>query len=252
MILVVDIGNSTVVAGPPDGIRERWPTHGTDPRQAVSDLVAALAERNPGRPRLVALSSVVPAVTPAWRAALSAICGDVRQAGVELPLPLRVDYATPATLGVDRVLSAAGAARLHGAPVLVAGCGTATTLDVVDRDGVFRGGAILCGLALQRDALASGTAQLPAVPLDPPARAVGRSTVECLQSGLVYGHAAAVAGLAARMRAELDLPEAPLIGTGGLAPVLASAAPELFTAVWPELVLGGLTLAASRVLEDGG
>jgi len=248
MILAVDIGNSTVVAGlfgrtAPD--RLHWPTATTEPATAVAELARRLPPLE-----AVAVASVVPGLTIRWRAALSDAFGNVLQAGVELPLPLRVDYGTPETLGVDRVLSAAAAVERHGAPVIVAGCGTATTLDLVDAAGVFRGGAILCGLALQRDALAHGTAQLPAVELTAPDHAVGGSTVECLQSGLVYGHAAAIAGLAARQRAELGLAAAPLIGTGGLSGLLAAAAPELFDAVWPELVLEGLALAAARRLED--
>jgi len=249
MILAVDIGNSTVAArlfGGQPSQACTWPTHGTVAWDAVMDFGRQLLDGG----ITAALSSVVPSETERWRQALAARCGTVLQAGVELPLPLDVDYDTPESLGVDRVLSAAAAAARCGAPVIVAGCGTATTLDVVDARRTFRGGAILCGLSLQRDALARWAEQLPVVPLEPPERAVGRNTVGCLQSGLLLGHAAAIAGLAAQQRAELNLPDAPLIGTGGLAATLAAAAPNLFHAVWPELVLDGLALAAGWRLED--
>ncbi len=184
MILAVDIGNSTVAArlfGGQPSQACTWPTHGTVAWDAVMDFGRQLLDGG----ITAALSSVVPSETERWRQALAARCGTVLQAGVELPLPLDVDYDTPESLGVDRVLSAAAAAARCGAPVIVAGCGTATTLDVVDARRTFRGGAILCGLSLQRDALARWAEQLPVVPLEPPERAVGRNTVGCLQSGLL-------------------------------------------------------------------
>jgi type III pantothenate kinase len=155
---------------------------------------------------------------------------------------MAVHYDPPASLGVDRLLAAIGAADRHGMPVLIADCGTATTLDAVDPDGAFVGGAILCGLATQRDALAERTALLPPVELEPPPAVLGQNTAACLQVGLVLGHAGAIAWLSKRMRMALAAPWAPLIGTGGLAPVLAEAVPDLFSAVEPDLVLDGLRL----------
>ena len=250
MILAVDIGNSTVAAavfgaGIPTA---RWtvPTWGTAPAAALATWFASL----PANPDRAVLASVVPEVASAWRTALTGRVGLVEEVGQELALPLELDYDTPETLGVDRVLSAAAGAARHGAPVIVASCGTATTVDVVDQGRRFRGGAILAGLGMQRDALSRRAAQLPAVPLDPPLTAVGRSTATCLQSGLLLGHAAAIDGLAGRFRRELDLPGAPLIGTGGLADVLQRAEPGLFTAVWNDLVLEGLALAAGCGVEE--
>lgn len=239
MLLTVDIGNTTLRAGLYDAARlvDLWtgPTH----------EAAALAGWLRGRPAVDAM--VAGSVVPDAEARLArALGGAVRWAGRDLPIPLAHAYRPPESLGSDRLLAALAARERYGAPVLVADCGTATTLEAVRADGSYAGGAILCGLATQRDALAQRAAQLPAIPLAAPARAVGDSTLACLQSGLVLGHAGAVAWLAERVRAELACPRAPLVGTGGLAAVLAEAVPELFAAVDDHLVLDGLRLCWER------
>ena len=138
----------------------------------------------------------------------------LEQAAEDVALPLTVVSAShipigtallrPDRTGPDRLLAAWAAVTLHGSPVIVVDLGTATTVDAVDADGFFLGGAILPGLGLAADALAEGSARLPRVELGMPADAVGTDTVSALLSGIVIGHLGAVRELATRMRARLD------------------------------------------------
>ncbi|MCM1578810.1 MAG: type III pantothenate kinase, partial [Ruminococcus sp.] len=98
--------------------------------------------------------------------------------------------------------------------------GTATTLSVIDEKGCYMGGMIVPGVAVSHDSLVSRTSQLPKVALEPPRRVIGRNTVECLKSGILYGNAGAIDGLIDRINAEMGTP-CTVIATGGLAGVIA-------------------------------
>jgi type III pantothenate kinase len=242
MLLAIEIGNTTVAAAVFDGptVVARWrgQTHAAEDQPAA--LLAACHAED------IVVAGVVPEVLARWEARLKALSGaPPLVVGRDLPAPLTSSYA-PGQLGIDRLLAAAAAVELCGSPVLVADCGTATTLDAVAPDGCFVGGAILCGLETARDALAQRAALLPRVELASPPAALGQNTVECLQAGLVLGHAGAIAWLAKRLRRELAAPWAPLVGSGGWAPLLAQAVPDLFTRLEPDLALLGLKLAWER------
>ena len=235
MLLALDIGNTRTKLGWFDGqalvVAEHLPT---------ADAPSLPADREV---EVAVLSGVVPDALDAWRDWLGARGVPVRCVGRDLAVPLTIDYNPPESLGADRLLGALAAARRHGAPVLTADCGTATTLNVVATGGVFVGGTIGCGLSTQRDALAHEAALLPALDLEPPTAVLGRDTLACLRSGLVLAHAGMISWLAQRLRAEANLPGAPLVATGGHAPLLARALPGLFAEVDPHLVLHGLALA---------
>lgn len=248
MLLALEIGNSTVTAGAfrgpqPQALR-RTPTHGSDdPATVLAGWLAEFAAD------AVAVAGVVPDAVAAW-------AGAARDAGREVTVfdrerrpPVSVDYVPPEAVGVDRLLDVIAVAERWGGPRFVVDCGTATTINVVLKNGGFGGGAILAGLGLQREALAERTAQLPEVLLDPPTAAVGRSTVGGLRSGLLLGHAEAVRGLCERMRRELGWAATPRVGTGGWSERLAETDPTLFEAVDPTLTLQGLYLAWARARE---
>lgn len=232
MLLALDIGNTRTKLGWFDG----------------ADLAAADHRPTTDEPSLPAdrpvteavLSGVVPTALAAWSAWLGERGVCVRRVGDDLAVPLTVDYHPPESLGADRLLGALAAAHRHGSPVLTADCGTATTLNVVANGDVFVGGAICCGLGTARDALAREAALLPRIELEPPAGVLGRDTAACLRSGLVLAHAGMISWLAQRLRAEANLPSAPLVATGGHAAVLARALPGVFAEVDPHLVLRGL------------
>ena len=113
-------------------------------------------------------------------------------------------------------MGAVAAIERYGAPLCVVDLGTATTISVIDRDGVFRGGSIAPGVMLSLNALSGGTAQLPGISLEQPKRAIGTNTVDSMRSGLLLGSAAMLDGMVERMEAELGYPTK-VVATGGLA-----------------------------------
>lgn len=209
----------------------------------VEDRRIPTAEAAASPPVLGAGPVAIVSVVPAAADALAAAWGEVYRATSET-VRLAVDYDPPGGLGADRLVNALGLWRKYGAGIVI-DCGTATTLTLVDETGTLRGGAIMPGLQTSRDALHLGTAQLPSVPLEPAIRAVGRSTLESIQIGLVDGHVGAIVHLAARMRSAFPAVER-LVVTGGWGELLA----PLIGAEWgwpadfePDLTLEGTRLA---------
>lgn len=271
VIIAVDIGNSAAKAALVEGATVRDSGRLDTSVASTTDLtdgLRILAESVAGAPtRIVAVS-----VVDRWTERLERAAD-----GLGLPLtvvaashiPISSALLRPDQTGPDRLLATWAAATLHGTPVIVVDLGTATTVDAVDGDGFFLGGAILPGLALAADALAEGTARLPRVELDLPTEAIGADTTGALQSGIVIGHIGAVRELAARMNAHLASPgtspgEAAtrVIVTGGFAaaswahrawresagPGLPAIAHELD----PQLVLRGLGLLAEHMAARPG
>jgi type III pantothenate kinase len=171
----------------------------------------------------------------------------VLQAGVKTGLKVR--YRNPGEVGSDRIAGAIAAAQLHPArDLIVVDCGTATTFDVITAAGDYLGGAILPGLGVSADALASHTAKLPRVEIARPETALGRTTVESIQSGLYHGHVGAIRHLVAELRREAFAGAEPrVIGTGGVARMFAGE--RLFDEIVPELVLWGLRHAEAMNRE---
>ena len=150
-----------------------------------------------------------------------------------------LDLQNPKKVGADRIANAVAAIKSYGSPVIVVDFGTATNIDVVDRTGTYRGGTIAPGLMLSAEALFARAAKLSSVPIAAPEHALGDSTESALQSGLVIGAAAQAEGLVARIKAELDIEDATVVGTGGLARTV-SVATDLFDVVDPDLTLRGI------------
>ena len=164
----------------------------------------------------VALSSVVPALTPRVSQALSHLTGtQVLTVDASTPTGLSLEGYQGATLGTDRVVDCVAALGLCAPPLAVFDMGTATTLSVVDREGVFRGGMILAGLSLSLDALSARAAQLPPVTLSPPEGLVGTDTERCMRYGAIYGAAGAVEGIAARLEEQFGPLTVVLTGGNG-------------------------------------
>ena len=224
MILAVDVGNTNIVLGAIEGgqilrtARVRTEVNATEAEYAIKisellDYIKVPAEKLEGS----IISSVVPPVTANLAGALESLSGKkcmVVGPGMKTGLNLRID--DPGTLGGDLLVGAIAAMNTYGCPAIVMDLGTATTMTVIDKDGCFRGGAILPGIKLGYRALAAGTSLLPDISITPPAKAVATNTVDCMRSGAVYGTAAILDGLADRMEAELGYP-CRRIATGGLA-----------------------------------
>ncbi len=258
-VLALDIGNSAVkgaLVGPDDAVahafRVAHDTPGAD--AALRACLAALP-----RADAVAIASVVPARTDTIaRAAADATGRTPLAVHAGLRWPFTIGYATPHTLGADRLAAVCGALALDASgcvvgasPLVVVDAGTAVTVEAVgvsaSGGAVYLGGGIAPGPVLMAAALARGTAQLPALDLAPRLPgAIGRSTAGAIEAGVLHVFAHGVAGLVAATRHALA-PDAPervaVVTTGGWAPMLAAAHP-LFADVRPHLVLVGIARAA--------
>lgn len=189
----------------------------------------------------VALASVVPPLTTSFVEMCQRFLNRdplVVTHDIKTGVKVLTDY--PAEVGADRILNALATHRLHGSPAIVVDFGTATTFDAVSAEGDYLGGAIAPGLGIAAEALFSRTANLPRIELVAPSKAIGRNTIHCMQSGLVLGYIGLIEGLVTRIRAELG-GQARVIGTGGLAPLLAKET-NIIETVDQMLTLEGLRL----------
>jgi type III pantothenate kinase len=248
MLLCIDIGNTQVHCGvfDRDVLRCQF-RKSTQPLGSTDEMgiffVSVLRENgiDPGAVDRVALCSVVPAALHPIRGASKQYfrCEPfVLQAGVKTGLKVR--YRNPLEVGADRIAGAIAATQLHpSSNLIVVDCGTATTFDVVTAGADYLGGVILPGVGVSAETLASRTAKLPRVEIARPESALGRSTVESIQSGLYHGHTGAIRHIIAELSREVFGGERPcIVGTGGFARMFDGE--HLFDEVVPELVLLGL------------
>jgi type III pantothenate kinase len=227
VLLAADVGNTEIVLGVFRGaeLEHTWRLS-TQPERTPDELALTLsgflAQRGMAFESQVSglvVASVVPDVTATLRemcARYFPFAPVIVGPGVKTGVPVLTD--NPREVGADRVVNALAAFTLTGGPAIVVDFGTATNFDVVSDRGEFLGGVIAPGLQASAASLFSRTARLTRVELAPPEHVVGKSTVEALQSGLIYGTAGEVDAIVARIRA--DLPGATTIATGGLAPVV--------------------------------
>jgi len=224
MNFAVDIGNTNIVLGCLEGSEIKYiarmstDTTMTDREYAVK-LKAVLDFDNIDYKDFegVVLSSVVPPITQDVCSAIKLLTGHdtlVVGAGVKTGLNILLD--DPAQLGGDLVIGAVAALDNWNPPMIIIDMGTATTFSVIDKKGGFLGGAITPGVRLSLNALASGTSQLPKIPIDAPKKAIGRNSIDSMKSGAVFGTAAMIDGMIDRFEDEIGC-EATVIATGGLA-----------------------------------
>ncbi|MDQ2865439.1 MAG: type III pantothenate kinase [Candidatus Eremiobacteraeota bacterium] len=189
----------------------------------------------------VAIASVVPKLDPVLAAVAQRFLG-VSAIFLEPQRQSLMTVATerPSEVGADLLAAAIGGRAKYGSPLIIVSYGTATVFTAVSLAGEYLGVAIAPGIAISIDALIGKTAKLPQIALEAPAAAIGRTTVEALQSGIVYGFVGQTEAIVARMRAQLGSP-ATVVATGGLAEVIAkhSAIVDRFD---PFLGLEGLRL----------
>lgn len=259
MLLCLDVGNTQIHAGVFEGDTLRCQFRkSTQTGESADELgiffVTVLRENgiDPRGVKRVAICSVVPAALHALRgASVKYFQGEpfVLQAGVKTGLKVR--YRNPHEVGADRIACAIAATRRHPKQdLLVVDCGTATTVEVVTAEGDYLGGVILAGVGVSAAALASNTAKLPRVEIARPEAALGRTTIESIQSGLYYGHTGAIRHVLATLKNEVFPGGNPrVIGTGGFARMFEEE--KLFDEIVPELVLWGLKQAEAMNHEAG-
>ena len=269
MLLAIDVGNTNTVLGIFDGeeVIEHWRI-ATVPDRTADEIAVVLsgllaqsavfkdtAQGGPGgmpadRIAGIALCSTVPSVLHEMREMCQRYYREVPavivEPGVKTGIPVRMD--NPKEVGSDRIMNALAAVHLFGGPAIVVDFGTSTNFDAVSARGEFVGGALAPGIEISVDALSRRAAQLLKVELTRPPRVIGKNTVEALQSGIVYGFAGQVEGIARRMARELapaDPDAVTIIATGGLAPLVINEV-SIIDAHEPWLTLIGLRLVFER------
>lgn len=248
MLFCIDIGNTNITIGLYEGetLGPHWrlsTDHDRMPDEFGMQLIGLLnfAKLETDQIDGVALASVVPPLTGKWvevcRTYLNCeplVVDSDTQTGVTIL------YDNPQAVGADRIVDAAAAYRLYGGPACIVDFGTATTFDAITDKGHYLGGAITPGIGISADALFQRAAKLPKVDLARPPSAIGRNTVHAIQSGLLFGYVGLVEGMVARFRAELG-PDMIVIGTGGLAPIIANET-TVIQHLAPWLTLDGLRM----------
>jgi type III pantothenate kinase len=248
MLLAIDVGNTQTVAGVSQGaeLLHHWRvstvrTATVDELAAQHDKILELRGGSLTGIESMVVSSVVPTLTVAYRDLARRYMDRpalVVGPGVRTGMALAID--NPHELGADRLVNAVAAFRRYGGPCLVVDFGTATNIDEVSERGEYLGGVIAPGLEISVEALTSRAARLLKVDLVAPPGAIGKSTVEALQSGIIYGTVAMVDGLVARLKGELG-PSALTVATGGLAELIVPLS-EQIDEHEPFLTLEGLRI----------
>jgi type III pantothenate kinase len=255
MLLAVDVGNTNVVFALFDGakIKARWRI-ATDPRRTGDEyavwLMQLLEIRGVARDAVTAI--IVSTVVPRALHNIEVLCRNYFHvepliAGEgKAGYAMDIDVEQPSSLGADRAVNAIAAHAKYPGDLIVVDFGTATTLDVIDFNGAYKGGIIAPGINLSLDALVGNTAKLPRIAIEKPKddSVIGRNTEDQMLIGVFWGYVAMMEGLIARMRNEIGRP-AKVIATGGLA-VLFDEASDIFDAVDPDLTLEGLAILAER------
>ena len=252
MLLAIDVGNTETKIGVLDAAgmpQHHWRVT-TEPRRTadeygafVTQLFATAGVKRAEIDR-VAIASVVPRLDHTLIAVCEKFFGVtplMLEAQHQHLIAVRTDR--PAEVGADLVACAIGGRARYGAPLIFVSYGTATVFMAISPQGEYLGVAIAPGINLSIDALIGRTAKLPQIALDTPERAIGRNTVEALQSGFIYGFVGQTEAMIARMHEEMDV-EARVIATGGLADVVARHS-TMIERVDPHLSLLGLHLFAN-------
>lgn len=224
MILAIDIGNTNIVIGCVDQEKihfiERLSTVRTKTElEYAVDIKTVLDIYHINKDEIEGcmISSVVPQITNIAKLAAEKIVNKeviVLGPGVKTGLNIKMD--NPASLGADLVADAVAGIAEYSAPMIIIDMGTATTASVVDENKQYIGGMILPGVGVSLDALTSRASQLSGISIEEPKHVIGKNTIDCMKSGVLYSNAGAIDGIIDRIEEELGQ-KTTVIATGGLA-----------------------------------
>ena len=224
MLLAIDIGNTNIVIGCIEDDRIIFKARIATDRTRTSDqygveiknMVEAFGVQVSEISDCI-ISSVVPPVFNSIKTGVIKVIGKqptVVGPGLKPGLNIHVDV--PSQVGSDRIVIAVAALAEYSAPLILMDMGTATTIEVVEPENVYLGGVIFPGVKVSLDALTSRAAQLPGISLDKPKNVIGKNTVDCMRSGMMFGTAAMIDGIVERIEEELGH-SCTLVATGGMA-----------------------------------
>lgn len=259
MLLAIDAGNTNVVFALVAGgeIKARWRI-ATDPRRTADQYAVWLYQllELEGFPKNAVDAVIIGTVVPRALHNLEVLaskyfhCEPLVAGQGSAAWPLTLDVDEPENVGADRALNAIAAHAKHAGDLIVVDFGTATTLDVVDGAGAYKGGIIAPGINLSLDALVSAAAKLPRIAIEAPKdnlSVIGRTTQSQMLIGIYWGYVAMLEGLTERMKHELGRP-ATVIATGGLANLFDQHT-NVFDVIEPDLTIQGLSMLHDMVAQ---
>jgi type III pantothenate kinase len=252
LLLAVDVGNTNVVLGlfEKDFLAHNWRlatsvSRTPDEAWIMLDSLCKAEGLDTNRITGLAISSVVPDLTSIFaEMAVQRFGARLYEVRADTAPSLNIEYKHPTAVGADRICNAVAGFEKHGGPLIVVDFGTATTFDVISRQGDYLGGIITPGIELAHKILYQSAARLPKVPLVFPEQVIARSTETSIQAGLLYGAVDKMEGLCRRIWDELG-DRGRVISTGGLSALIATHS-EVIDAVEPYLVLEGLRILFER------
>ena len=216
MILAIDVGNTNIIIGVIDAKKtyfvERITTTIGKPNLEYAVALKSILEIYhiaPDQLDGAIVSSVVPPLNRTILAAIRKITG----------LNAMLVGSGMKSVGSDMIVNAVGSLAEHEPPIIIIEMGTATTMSVIDKNGRYVGGAILPGLRVSLDSMSASTAQLPRISLDTPRRVIGKNTIDCMRSGVIFGNAAMIDGMLDRIEEELG-EKTSIIATGGISKIV--------------------------------
>ena len=248
MLLAIDVGNTNMVFGLYDGDKLRGSFRISTNSERTSDELGMLIAQYYhfhdiacADTTAVVIASVVPPV-------MYTLINAIRKylfvqpviAGRDADIGIENCYANPREVGADRLVNAVSAVRKYGKPLIIVDIGTATTFDAIDENGAYQGGAIFPGLKVAMEALFLKASKLPRVDIERPKNAIGKTTVQSMQSGAVRGYVGALTGIITDIQKELG-GKARVVATGGMGRMMAEYC-DLIDDVDPNLTLEGLRL----------
>jgi type III pantothenate kinase len=255
MLLAIDAGNTNIVFALVEDktIKARWRI-ATDPRRTADEYAVWLSQllslEGYDRKQVsgVIIATVVPRALHNLQTLARKYFDTEPLVAGEPPVEwgMALDVLEPKSVGADRAVTMIAAHARHPGDLIVIDFGTATTLDVVDYTGAYKGGIIAPGINLSLDALVTAAAKLPRIAIEAPATTsvIGRDTVSQMQIGIFWGYVAMIEGLVARMKAEVGRP-IQVVATGGLA-ILFEQHTSMFDVVEPDLTIQGLAILWDR------
>lgn len=251
MILVADVGNTNIVFGVFDEDKLVFESRADTNRNRMADQYSVIINQvfdlyGVDKKKIdgAVISSVVPPVSDQLKNSVQKLFGVTPLmvgAGVKTGLNIRID--DPSTLGADLACGAAAAKELYPLPCIVIDLGTATKVFAVDKTGAMIGGIIAPGVKISLEALAKGAASLPMISLEGYAPVIGKNTIDCMRSGVLYGHAGMLDSFIDRFQEELGA--ATVVATGGFIHVLKDYCRHEFI-VNPQLVMDGMRIIYNK------
>lgn len=227
MILVFDIGNTNIKMGVfrgdelVDTLRMASTNKTGDEFWLLIKDLLSVKNMSPRDVNGAIISSVNPNLNYTFEHMIESYFGfKPLTVGSGLKTGLNIKYDNPKELGADRVVNCVAAAKLYGTPCIVIDCGTATTFNVISENNELLGGAISFGLKAASESLSAAAARLPKVELCVPQKAIGKTTITNMQSGIIFGYSGMIESLVNRLKAEADLPNAKVIATGGISDIV--------------------------------